>query len=132
MSGKIYRADQKHPEEYQEDMNPDAVKGVNFGLAGPHPEKDQPRTARDVKAVHQLLAEFPDDELERIPILPSGTRLEAKATYISLKDPQRREFSAKGDEDVAEADWVVPKAEVDYELWNKLTAGQSNTSLPPR
>jgi len=120
MTTRIFRPEDKHPEPYQQDLNPDASKGVNWGDVGPHPEKQSPRTAHDIKDLHNAFRDMPDEELERIPILPSGSRLEANATYISLKDSQRREFTAEGNEEVAEDDWVVPKSEVDYELWNRL------------
>jgi hypothetical protein len=132
MTSHIYRPEEKHPDPYQQDLNPDASKGINWGDVGPHPEKDNPRTAYDVKDVHDLLQDLPDDELQRIPILPSGTRLESNATYISLKDPERREFTAEGNEDVAEDDWVVPKNEVDYELWNKITGQIGEKPRLPR
>jgi hypothetical protein len=120
MTSRIYRPEEKHPEPYQSDLNPDASKGINWGLAGPHPEKERPRTAKDVKEAHALLAEFADDELKRIPILPVGTRLEANATYINLRESPAVEFTAEGSEDVGELDFIVPKAEVDYQLWNRL------------
>jgi hypothetical protein len=119
MTTTIHRPEDKHPQPYQQDLNPDASKGLNWGLAGVHPEKNA-RTAHEVKEVHELLSDFPDDQLKQIPILPAGTRLETNATYISLKDPQRRQFTAEGTEEVQEKDWVVPKKEVDYQLWNKL------------
>jgi hypothetical protein len=120
MTSKIYRPEDKHPEPYQQDLNPDASKGVNWGLVGPHPEKNEPRTAKDVKELHDLLNEFPDDELERIPVLPTDSRLESKATYINLREANAQEFSAEGHEVVDKNDLVVPKSEVDYQLWNKL------------
>jgi hypothetical protein len=121
MTSKIYRPEGKHPQPYQEDLNPDASKGLNWGLAGPHPEKERPRTAKDAKEVHNLLSGFQDDELKRLPILPAGARLEANATYINLRVADAREFTAEGKEEVGESDLIVPKAEVDYELWNRLT-----------
>ena len=120
MTSRIYRPEEKHPEPYQQDLNPDASKGLNWGLAGPHPEKDAPRTAKDVKEVHAMLSDFTDDELKRIPILPAGTRLEANATYINLSKLPGKEFTAEGKEEVGEADYIVPKKEVDYQLWNRL------------
>jgi hypothetical protein len=120
MTSKIYRPEDKHPEPYQQDLNPNASKGVNWGLVGPHPEKDEPRTAKDVKQIHNRLSEFPDDELERIPVLPAGSRLESKATYVNLRGSKALEFTAEGSEEVGENDFIVPKSEVDYELWNKL------------
>jgi hypothetical protein len=120
MTSRIYRPEEKHPEPYQGDLNPDASKGINWGLAGPHPEKESPRTAKDVKEAHAMLADFADDELKRIPILPRGTRLEANATYINLRESPVVEFTAEGKEETGPDDWVVPKAEVDYQLWNRL------------
>jgi hypothetical protein len=120
MTSHIYRPEDKHPEPYQRDLNPDASKGLNWGLAGPHPEQEDPRTAKDAKEVHELLREFSDDELDRIPILQSGTRLEANATYINLREKPAREFTAEGKEDVAAGDYIVPKNQVDYQLWNRL------------
>jgi hypothetical protein len=120
MTSRIYRPEDKHPEPYQQDLNPNASKGVNWGLVGPHPEKHESRTAKDVKELHDLLSELPDDELERISVLPAGSRLESKATYINLREAKAQAFSAEGNEEVGENDLIVPKSEVDYQLWNKL------------
>jgi hypothetical protein len=120
MTSHIYRPEQKHPEPYQQDLNPDASKGLNWGLVGPHPEKSGPRTAFDAKPLHRWLSDFPDDELQQIPLMPAGSRMEANATYLNLNDPNRAEFTAEGKEDVGTDDYIVPKAEVPYELWNRL------------
>jgi hypothetical protein len=125
MTSHIYRPEDKHPEPYQQDLNPDASKGINWGLVGPHPQKETPRTAYDVKGAHHLLENLPDDDLQRIPILPSGVRLESNATYINLRELNPIEFTAEGNEEVGPDDWIVPKSEVDYQLWNKLI-GVSN------
>jgi hypothetical protein len=120
MTSHIYRPEAKHPEPYQQDLNPDASKGINWGLAGPHPEKGSPRTAYDAKDIHQALRNYSDDVLKRIPIMPPGARLESNATYVNLKNPQHGEFTAEGNEEVGRDDWIIPKTEVDYELWNQL------------
>src|SRR5687768_4154823 len=112
MTSKIYRPEDKHPEPYQQDLNPDASNGVNWGLVGPHPEKNQPRTAKAVKELHDLFSEFPDDELERIPVLPGGSRLECKSTYNNRREAKAEEFTAEGNEEVGENDLVVQKSEV--------------------
>jgi hypothetical protein len=119
MTSKIYRPERKHPEPAQHDLNPDAAKGLNWGLAGQHPEKNA-RSAKDVKEVHALLNHLHDDELDRIPVLPAGARLEANATYVNLREAPPREFTAEGSEEVGDVDWIVPKTEVDYQLWNRL------------
>jgi hypothetical protein len=120
MTSHIYRPEHKHPEPYQQDLNPDAAKGLNWGLAGPHPEKNSPRTAFDVKDVHRWLCEIPDDELKRIPLMPAGARLEANAAYVNLAERERGEFKAEGKEEVGEGQFIAPKTEVDFELWNWL------------
>lgn len=94
MTQKVYDPGDKHPSEYQQDMNPDAAAGINYGRVGPHPEKDNPRTAYDVKRAHRLLHEFTDDQLKQLPVMPPGSRLEQDATYIDLADPDRKEFKA--------------------------------------
>jgi hypothetical protein len=125
MTGKIYRPDQQHPEGPQQDPNPDANAGQNYGLIGPHPEKDNPRTAYDVKDVHNRLRDYTDDELKQIPVLPAGARLEQGATYLDLRSPTPQEFSALGDQEAGPDNLYVPKTDVPYELWNRLI-GVSN------
>ncbi|HEX8202586.1 MAG TPA: hypothetical protein VF590_19060 [Isosphaeraceae bacterium] len=120
MTGKIYHPEDKHPEPYQQDMNPDAAVGQNRIDAGPHPEKGDHPTAHDIKELHRRLQEYTDDELKRIPVLPRGTRLEQGKTYIDLNDAARAEFTARADMEAGPDQWIVPKSEVDYVLWNRL------------
>ena len=120
MTQKVYDPSGKHPPEYQRDLNPNAAAGINYGFVGPHPERHNPRTAFDVKEVHRLLRDFTDDQLRQIPVLPFGSRLEQDATYIDLADPQRKKFKATSGMSVAPNRFVVPKREVDYQLWNRL------------
>jgi hypothetical protein len=110
----------KHPEPYQQDMNPDAAAGQNFDKIGRHPEKDNPRTAYDVKEAHRQLVDWTDDELKQIPLMPAGARLEQGATYVDLRDPARREFTATGDMQVPADGLYVPKSGVDFRTWNRL------------
>jgi hypothetical protein len=117
---KTQGPEHKHPDPYQQDLNPEAAAGQDFGLIGPHPEKEHPRTAYDVKEAHRQLEGFTDDSLKRIPILPAGSRLEQGATYLDLRDPSRREFTAIGAMRAGTDNLYVPKSEVDYQLWNLL------------
>ena len=87
----------RHAEPYQQDLNPAAAVGPNFGLTGPHPEKNNPRTAYDEKEAHRQLVDWTDDDLKQVPLLPACARLEQGATYVDLRDPARREFTATGD-----------------------------------
>jgi len=120
MTQKVYDPSDKHPPEYQRDLNPEAAAGINYGSVGPHPEKENPRTAYDVKEVHRLLSDYTDDQLKQIPILPPGTRLEQDATYLDLAAPEPAEFTATSGMSVAPDGLIVPKSEVDYQLWNRL------------
>jgi hypothetical protein len=119
MPDPSWRPGEQHPEEWRQDLNPNAMAGQNIGLAGPHPETDAP-TAFDLKDAHRLLADLTDDDLKQIPILPPGSRLEQGATYLDLRDPRHREFTARGDMEAGPSDWYVPKDQVDYQLWNRL------------
>src|SRR3954451_3200189 len=120
MTGKSYHPEDKHPEPYQKDLNPDAGVGQNHAHVAPHPEKGDPPTAHDIKELHRQLQEYTDDELKRITVLPQGSRLEQGKTYIDLRDPARTEFTARGDMEAGPDQWIVPKSEVDYVLWNRL------------
>jgi len=118
MTQKVYDPTEKHPPEYQKDMNPDAAAGINYGLVGSHPEKGAYKTAYDVKEAHRRLSDLTDDLLKQIPIMPTGSRLEQDATYLDLAD--RREFKATSGMEVRADQLLVPKSEVDYQLWNRL------------
>ena len=52
-------------------------------------------------------------------LLP-GTRLQQGASYADMRDPDRKEFTARADMVASEENWYVPKTEVDYQLWNRL------------
>lgn len=120
MTQRVYDPTDKHPLEYQRDLNPNAAAGINYGSVGRHPEKHNPRTAYDVKAAHRLLREFSDIHLRQLPLVPAGSRLEQDASYLDLTDPDRKEFKATSGMSVAPDALIVPKSEVDYQLWNRL------------
>lgn len=125
MADKLHRPKTDDPEgrhsgDALHDLNPHPAAGQNFGLAGPHPEKDRPLNAHDVKEAHRILHDFHDDVLRQIPILPIGSRLEAEAAYLDLRDPDRREFHARAGMEAGEQNLYIPKREVDYQLWNRL------------
>ena len=110
----------KHPEQYRQDLNPNAMAGQNIGVAGSHPEKSS-RTAYDIKSLHSRLQHLLDDDLKQIRVLPEGARLEQGATYIDLNDLDRGEFTATGDMETGGDNYYVAKDEVHYLLWNLLT-----------
>lgn len=87
------------------------------------------RTAHEVKWIHRELAEdFRDDELQRIPLLPRGHRLEQGATYFDLC--VGREFRGIAKEVVDRDGCVVAKSGVDYELWNRLIRVRASPTDP--
>jgi len=106
---------------WQHELDPETAAGMNYDLEGPHPEKQNPPTAYDLKGLNRCLDQFTDDELKRIPVLPTGSRLEQGATYIDLAQPNPREFTAMGDMTAGPGNRYVPKTEVGYVLWNRLT-----------
>jgi len=82
------------------------------------------RTAADIKELHEQFPRLADDELRRIPILPSGAKLQAGHNYLNLAERPSREFTAQGQEGVRSTDWIVPKDRCDYQLWNSMRGVQ--------
>ena len=119
MTDRTPRAGEQHPEEWREDLNPDANAGQNYGSAGALPEQEL-RTAHDIGDLRSVLRDFTAEELKGIPVLPEGSRLRQGATYIDLQTPDRQEFTATGNIEAGRDNWFVPKSEVDYQVWNRL------------
>lgn len=128
MSEKTGRQTDQQPDEFQQDLNPDPMAGQNHGLEGSHPEKDAPN-ASEIKELHSLLEGYTNSDLKQIPVLPQGSRLEQGAKYIDLNDPERKEFTAIGNMEAGRDNYYVPKTEVDYQLWNRLTGVQNPERL---
>jgi hypothetical protein len=124
MQEKSFHAGEQHPEEWRRDLNPDANAGINYGQTGDDAVQEA-RTAADIKELYDALPGFSKDELKQILVLSAGTRLQQGATYIDLQTPDRREFTATGDMEAGPGNWIVPKSEVDYQIWNRLI-GVSN------
>lgn len=120
---------EKHQGAWDADLNPNAMAGQNIGLdAEAHPEK-RARNAYDFKPAHRMLRDFSDDELKQIHILPPGSRLQQNATYVDLKDPRRRTFTARGDMRAGQENWYVPKDDVPYWIWNRLIGIEDTSRL---
>ena len=128
MTEKIGRPTDQKPDEWQQDLNPNLMAGQNVGIEGPHPEKDAPN-AYEIKDLHNQLEGYTSDELKQIPVLPRGSRLEQGATYVDLRDAERKQFTAMGNMEAGPSNWYVPKTEVGYELWNRLTKVQNPERL---
>ena len=119
MTQRGFHAGEQHPEEWRQDLSPDANAGLNYGQAGDDPNQIVP-TAYDIPELHRSLNGFTDDELKQIPIIQPGTRLEQGAVYIDLQTPDRAEFKALGNMEAGQHNWIVAKKSVDYVVWNKL------------
>ncbi|WP_066376081.1 MULTISPECIES: hypothetical protein [unclassified Anabaena] len=118
----------RKPDEWEKDLNPQPMAGRNYGLEGTHPEKAG-LNAYEVKELHSQLPGYTDDELKQITLLPRGSRLEEGATYLDLNDSEHREFTATGGMEVGSNNWYVPKTEVGYMLWNRLRGVQNPERL---
>jgi hypothetical protein len=116
---RTYQPGEQHPPEWREDLNPDALAGQNYGRAG-EAEGLTRLSAVDVKALHERLPHFTDDELRQITVLPEGARLEQGATYIDLGQERPAEFTATAGMLAGPGQCIVPKKEVDYQMWNRL------------
>src|SRR5688572_6679038 len=68
-----------HPADWEHDLNPDRMAGQNIG------EREQLRSAADIKDITRRLRDFTDDELRQIPILTPGQRLQQGAIYLDLR-----------------------------------------------
>jgi hypothetical protein len=106
----------QHPERWRDNLNPDAGAGQNDSSV-----HRTTRSAYDVKPLHRRLDGYRDDELQQIPILNQGERLQQGATYLDLADEQPRGFTATGDMEAGRDNCYVAKTSVDYTLWNRLT-----------
>ncbi len=88
-----------------------------------------PISAELIKQMYAWLPEFTDADLRQIPVVPLGARLQQGATYLDLADRARGPFTAKGGM-VADLDhYYVPKDEVGYVLWNRLTGVTNRARL---
>ena len=113
------QAKQKHPDEWQRDLNPGHLKGQNIGSeadvrSGPG------RTAFHLRKNGVLDLRGEDDELKQVPVLAEGERLQQGGTYIDLAHGRPQEFTARGDMSAGPDNAYVPKDRVPYQVWNRL------------
>lgn len=113
------QTEQKHPDEWERDLNPNHMAGQNVGERSADREQGL-RTAYDVKPLHRSMNAWEDDDLKRIPVLPEGQRLQQGATYLDLQHPEHGEITAMGGMTAGPENVYVPKDEVPYSLWNRL------------
>jgi hypothetical protein len=110
---------QKHPPQYQEDLNPHYMAGQNIGAGGPD-SPDRAEYASERKDIVSALSSFNQDELAQIPLVRAGARFKEGATYLDIRVAGAKPFTASGDKCAPEGHWIVAKAETPQELWNRL------------
>lgn len=110
----------REPDSFDHDLHPNPNAGINHGELGANPEMNAP-SAADLTELHRIIPEFTNDELRRIVVLQPGDRLEQGATYLDLRTPSRQPFRATGNIQAGPENLFVPKSQVDYVLWNRLT-----------
>lgn len=113
------QAKQKHPPEWQQDLNPNHLSGQNIG------QESDARVNAEWTAFHLRkrgldLGGVNDEELKQIPVVAEGERLQQGATYVDLTDQSLSEFTARGDMTASPEHAYVPKDRVPYEIWNRL------------
>jgi hypothetical protein len=114
------QADQKHPDDWQRDLNPHHLAGQNIGAAGDVAEATS-GSAFNLRKRGLNVGPLDDNDLKQVPVLEPGARLQQGATYVDLTDPARVEFTATGDLIAPPNRAYVPKDRVPYQIWNRLT-----------
>jgi hypothetical protein len=112
------QAVQKHPDEWQRDLNPDHLAGQNIGADAEAPESEL--TAFHLRKRGRDLRGLDDNDLKQVPVLREGTRLQQGATYADLADDHPREFRATAEMRAEAGHAYAPKDRVPYEVWNRL------------
>ena len=125
-SHSVTPLEQLDRDDFDKDLRPDEMAGENYGAESAQNEKNAP-SAYEFKELHGKFPQLDNADLKNIPILPAGTRLDQGATYLDLNNFDKGEYSAVSNETVGENDYIVPKKEVDYLLWNRLTGKESAT-----
>ena len=125
---RIMQPGAQHPDELRGDLNPTRRAGQNEGPASKQ-EEQVARTAYEIKELHRRYRGLADDDLKRIPVLPTGARLDQGSVYLDLNDIGRGEFVATGDMVAGPENYYVPKSQVDYQLWNRLIGVQNEVRL---
>jgi hypothetical protein len=121
----------QHPEEWRRDLNPNHLAGQNIGVLSDEKTRGD-RTAFNVRKQGWVVGDLDDNELQQIPVVAAGTRLQQGATYIDLKAEPLHEFTATGDMAVGKEDAFAPKDRVPYEIWNRLLGEEKPGQRGPR
>lgn len=112
------QAQQQHPDEWQQDLNPNHLAGQNIGPAS-EPDTSG-RTAFHLRKAGMEVGRLDDEELKQVPLVDPGTRLQQGATYADLTRQPAFEFTARADMAAGPDDAYAPKDRVPYPIWNRL------------
>jgi hypothetical protein len=118
------QARQKHPPEWQPDLNPSHLAGQNAGQPS-DAQVDAEWTAFHLRKRGLDLGGVNDEELKQVPVLGEGERLQQGATYVDLRHQPVEEFTARGDMQAGSDNAFVPKDRVPFEIWNRLVGKES-------
>lgn len=103
-------------DKYRGDLNPNFRAGQQYD--GDHYDTIP---AAEVKAIHDRYPDWDDELLESIPVMVVGSRLEEGATYFDLAKPEAGEWTGMNNITVADGEWIVPKSDVEYDVWSLIT-----------
>jgi hypothetical protein len=90
---------------------------------------DESYVAADDKSMVDKLPELSDADLDRLPVLKTGTKLEQGSTYFDLNDRGRGPFKALGGHEAGPRQRLIAKSEVDYLTWNRLVGDDRNVNI---
>jgi hypothetical protein len=96
---------------------------------GPGGHTDETVSGADDKVLHRRLPELNSDELARLAVLESGTRLEQGGTYVDLNRLAEGPFKALAGHEVQRNQRIVAKRDTDYELWNRLVGQDTEPEI---
>jgi hypothetical protein len=113
------QAEQKHPNRSRRNPNADPVERPNIGGSSSRRGRHA-RTAADIKVLTEKLTVLTGEELAEIPIVSVGTRLKQGGVYLDLRSPAPVPFTATAETVAQELNYFTPKAEIPYEIWNRL------------
>ncbi len=119
----------KGPEQENESFAQQLAKDTPEQIS--REQSNEVRPAADEKSLVSHLSMLSGEELDRLPVLKTGTQLEQGSVYYDLNDRERGPFKAIGGEVANGDNKYVAKKGTDYELWNRLV-GQDATPAVDR
>ncbi len=139
IGGPAARHAQTHDVRREQLTNPQGIDRSGEGFADDvapatpsldlHTHADQSAMASDDKHLAAQLDDLASEELQRLPVLEAGTRLEQGGTYLDLNDRAGGPFKALGGQEATAERRYVAKKDMDYELWNQLVGDAREPSV---